>query len=125
MRDRGWGRIVHISGDGGWLGNCMAIPHATGEGGLQSLTKSLAKGLGPYGITVNNISPGVMDTIRDPQTHPQMTTEWTEEIVRKIPIGREPTPEELAWACAFLCSTRSAAITGAVIHVDGGLFMFG
>jgi 3-oxoacyl-[acyl-carrier protein] reductase len=125
MRDRGWGRVVHISGDGGWLGNSMAIPHATGEGGLRSLTKSLAKGLGQYGITVNNISPGVIGTIRDPQTHPHMTPERTEEIVRKIPIGREPTPEELAWACAFLCSTRSAAITGAVIHVDGGLFMFG
>jgi 3-oxoacyl-[acyl-carrier protein] reductase len=125
MRDRGWGRVVHISGAGGWLGNWMAIPHATGEGGLRSLTKSLARGLGQYGITVNNISPGVMGTIRDPQTHPQITPEWTEEIARKIPIRREPTPEELAWACAFICSTRSAAITGAVIHVDGGLFMFG
>jgi 3-oxoacyl-[acyl-carrier protein] reductase len=42
-----------------------------------------------------------------------------------IPIRRQPTPEEMAWACAFLCSTRSAAITGAVIHVNGGEWMFG
>ena len=42
-----------------------------------------------------------------------------------IPIRRQPTAEELAWACAFLCSTRSAAITGAVIHVNGGQWMFG
>jgi 3-oxoacyl-[acyl-carrier protein] reductase len=125
MRERGWGRVVHISGEGGWMGNPMAIPHATGEGGLRSLTKSLARGLGPYGITVNTISPGVMGTIRDPQTHPQLTSERNEEIARQTPIGREPTPEELAWVCAFVCSTRSAAITGASIHVDGGLFMFG
>jgi 3-oxoacyl-[acyl-carrier protein] reductase len=115
MRDRGWGRVVHISGAGGWLGNPMAIPHSTGEGGLLALTKSLAKGLGQYSITVNKISPGVMATTRDPETHPQLTRERTEEIARTIPIGRQPTPEELAWACAFLCSTRSAAITGAVI----------
>ena len=125
MRERGWGRVVHINGEDGWLGGRSRIPHSTAKGGLRTLTKSLARGLGQYGITVNDISPGFMDTIRDPETHPELTPERTAEITRSIPIGREAKPEEFAWVCAFLCSKRSAVITGAVIHVDGGLFMFG
>jgi 3-oxoacyl-[acyl-carrier protein] reductase len=66
-----------------------------------------------------------MDTIRDPETHPELTPERTAEITKSIPIGCEANPGEFAWVCAFLCSKRSAVITGAVIHVDGGLFMFG
>jgi 3-oxoacyl-[acyl-carrier protein] reductase len=125
MCDRGWGRVLHIIGDGGWNGNPRAIPHSVGESGLRTLTKSLAAGLGQYGITVNGVSPGFIDTIRDPQTHPGLTRERSDEIAQTIPIRRQPTPEEVAWACAYLCSTRSAAITGAVIHVNGGQWMLG
>lgn len=125
MRDRGWGRVVHINGEDGWLGGWTRIPHSVGKGGLRTLTKSLASGLGQYGITVNDVSPGFMDTSRDKDTHPEVTTERTKEFLPAIPIRRQPTPEEMAWACAFLCSTRSAAITGAVIHVNGGQWMFG
>jgi 3-oxoacyl-[acyl-carrier protein] reductase len=95
------------------------------QGGLRTLTKSLASGLGQYGITVNDVSPGFIDTIRDMETHPEVTRGRTEDFLPAIPIRRQPTPEEMAWACAFLCSTRSAAITGAVIHVNGGEWMFG
>ena len=125
MRDRGWGRIVHINGEDGWLGGWSRIPHSVGKGGLRTLTKSLASGLGQYGITVNDVSPGFIETIRDMETHPEVTPERTNEFLPAIPIRRQPTPEELAWACAFLCSPRSAAITGAVIHVNGGQWMFG
>ncbi|MGW4118078.1 SDR family NAD(P)-dependent oxidoreductase [Nocardia sp. NPDC004711] len=125
MRERGWGRVVHINGEDGWLGGWTRVPHSVGKGGLRTLTKSLASGLGQYGITVNDVSPGFIDTARDMQTHPEVTPERTETFLPAIPIRRQPTPEELAWACAFLCSTRSAAITGAVIHVNGGQWMFG
>jgi len=125
MRDRGWGRVVHINGEDAWLGGWTRVPHSVGKGGLRTLTKSLASGLGQYGITVNDVSPGFIDTIRDKDTHPEVTPERTKEFLPAIPIRRQPTPEELAWACAFLCSTRSAAITGAVIHVNGGQWMFG
>jgi NAD(P)-dependent dehydrogenase (short-subunit alcohol dehydrogenase family) len=125
MRDRGWGRIVHINGEDGWLGGWSRVPHSVGKGGLRTLTKSLASGLGQYGITANDVSPGFIETIRDMETHPEVTAERTKEFLPAIPIRRQPTPEELAWACAFLCSTRSAAITGAVIHVNGGQWMFG
>jgi 3-oxoacyl-[acyl-carrier protein] reductase len=125
MRDRGWGRVVHINGEDGWLGGWTRVPHSVGKGGLRTLTKSLASGLGQYGITVNDVSPGFIDTIHDMDTHPEVTREQTAKFLPAIPIRRQPTPEEMAWACAFLCSTRSAAITGAVIHVNGGQWMFG
>ena len=125
MRDRGWGRVVHVNGEDGWLGGWTRVPHSVGKGGLRTLTKSLAHGLGQYGITVNDVSPGFIATSRDMETHPEVTPERTMEFLPAIPIRRQPAPEELAWACAFLCSTRSAAITGAVIHVNGGQWMFG
>jgi 3-oxoacyl-[acyl-carrier protein] reductase len=125
MRDRGWGRVIHINGEDGWLGGYSRIPHSVGKGGLRTLTKSLASGLGQYGITVNDVSPGFIETVRDMETHPEVTPERTAEFLPVIPIRRQPTPEELAWACVFLCSTRSAAITGVVIHVNCGEWMFG
>jgi 3-oxoacyl-[acyl-carrier protein] reductase len=120
MQAAGWGRIIHINGGDGWKGDWTRIPHSVGKGGLRTLTKSLAAGLGPYGITVNDVVPGFIETIRDPETHPMVTAENTVERVGNIPIGRQPTPQELAWACVFLCSVRSAAITGAAIEVRGG-----
>lgn len=125
MRDRGWGRVVHITGVGGFAGNFKTIAHSVSEGGLHSMTKCLAQGLGQYGITVNEVSPGVVATIRDMEAQPGLAQERLHEIDQTIPIQRQPTPEELAWACAFLCSTRSAAVTGAVIHVNGGQWMLG
>jgi ABC-type nitrate/sulfonate/bicarbonate transport system permease component/NAD(P)-dependent dehydrogenase (short-subunit alcohol dehydrogenase family) len=125
MRDKGWGRIIHINGADGWHGGWTRVPHSTAKGGLRTLTKSLAAGLGEYGITVNDVAPGYVDTVRDPETHPHFTPEFEKELVATIPIRRLPSPEEVAWACSFLCSPLSAAITGSVIHVDGGRRMLG
>jgi 3-oxoacyl-[acyl-carrier protein] reductase len=125
MRDRGWGRVVHITGAGGFVGMFKTIAHSVGEGGLHAMTKCLAQGLGQYGITVNEVSPGVVATDRDMDAQPELTRERSGEIAQTIPIGRQPAPEELAWACVFLCSTRAAAITGMVIHVNGGQWMIG
>lgn len=120
MRERSWGRIVHMNGPDGWEGGWTRIPHSTAKGGLRTLTKSLAAGLGEYGITVNDIDPGVANTIRDPETHPGVTAERSAQIASTIPIRRQPEPAEVAWACAFLCAERSAAITGIALRVDGG-----
>jgi 3-oxoacyl-[acyl-carrier protein] reductase len=125
MRDRGWGRVVHITGAGGFVGMSKAIAHSVGEGGLHAMTKCLAQGLGQYGITVNEVSPGAVATVRDQRAQPELTRERLDQIAQTIPIGRQPEPEEMAWACAFLCSARAAAITGAVIHVNGGQWMLG
>lgn len=126
MRAKGWGRIVHVNGEDGWSGMATRIPHSTAKGGLRTLTKSLAAALGEYGITVNDVSPGFIDTDRDPATHPQVFDEVAvREAIRQIPIGRAATVEEVAWAVMFFCSARAGAITGAVIHVDGGAHRLG
>jgi NAD(P)-dependent dehydrogenase (short-subunit alcohol dehydrogenase family) len=120
MRDAGWGRIIHINGPDGWSGDWTRVPHSTAKGGLRTLTKSLATGLGKYGITVNDVYPGFIETVRDPSTHPQVTPAFVADRQQRIPIGRQPTCEEVAWACVFLCSERSGAITGEAIYVSGG-----
>ena len=120
MREAGWGRIVHINGNDGIRGDCNRIPHSVGKGALRTLTTSLALGLGQYGITVNDVYPGFVNTKRDAKTHPEVTTAYTDSRLQKLPLRRQPDPEELAWACAFLCSPRSGAINGGAISTDGG-----
>jgi NAD(P)-dependent dehydrogenase (short-subunit alcohol dehydrogenase family) len=125
MKGARWGRIIHMNGPDGWNAGIYRIPHSAAKGALHTMTKGLAKELAEFGITVNDIEPGLMDTIRDPATHPHITAEYVAEHNRHSPIRRQPKVEEVAWACVFLCSPRSAAITGSAIHVDGGTFMLG
>jgi NAD(P)-dependent dehydrogenase (short-subunit alcohol dehydrogenase family) len=120
MRDAGWGRIIHINGNDGIRGGWDRIPHSVAKGGLRTLTLSLASGLGQYGITVNEIYPGFQATIRDPRTHPEVTDESTARRLNLLPLRRQPTPDELAWVCAFICSPRSGAITSSALTLDGG-----
>ena len=121
MKEAGFGRIVHLNGPDGFHGMASRIPAAVGKGGIRVLTKSLAEALGPYGITVNDINPGFAQTERDFTTHPLLADDdLVKGIVKEIPIGRQTRLEEIAFACAFLCSPRSAPITGNTIHLDGG-----
>lgn len=100
------------------------IPHSTGKGGLRTLTRSLAAGLGRHGITVNDVVPGIVDTVRDDETHPaaRFGAEWARA---RHPLRRLVRMDEVAFAVAFLCAERSGAITGAAIHVNGGANMRG
>lgn len=126
MRERGWGRIIHMNGPDGWNGGANRVPHSTGKGGLRTLTKSLAAAFGTYGITVNDVNPGFNDTKRDMTTHPGITPERSIAMAQNITaLHRQPTPEEVAWACLFLASERSGGMTGTVLHVDAGMSMFG
>ncbi|KAA9157791.1 SDR family oxidoreductase [Amycolatopsis acidicola] len=120
MREAGWGRIIHINGNDGVRGGWERIPHSVAKGGLRTLTRSLASGLGEFGITVNEIYPGFVATERDPKTHPEVTDDHTARRLSRLPLRRQPRPDELAWACAFLCSPRSGAITSASLSLDGG-----
>ena len=126
MREAGWGRIIHVNGPDGWLGGPLRVPHSTAKGGLRTLTKSLAVNFGPHGITVNDIIPAFCLTQRDPVTHPMwFDPEWVAKKFEKVPIRRWTTPEELAYAAAFLCGKRSGGMNGTAIHVDGGGWMCG
>jgi 3-oxoacyl-[acyl-carrier protein] reductase len=104
-----------------WLGGWSRIPHSVGKGGPRTLTKSLAHGLGQYGITVNDVSAGFTETIRDMETHPEVTPGADEGVHPGHPHPARADSEELASASAVLCST---AITRAVIHFNGE-WMFG
>lgn len=126
MRDAGYGRIIHINGPDGYEGGWTRVPHSTAKGGLRTLTKSLAAGLGEYGITVNDINPGYAETVRDPTTHPSLASQEQKDRIREqIPIRRGAKTEEIAFAVAFLCSPLALPITGSIIHLDGGRNMFG
>jgi 3-oxoacyl-[acyl-carrier protein] reductase len=126
MCEAGWGRIIHMNGPDGFRGGWDRVPHSTAKGGLRTLTKSLAAGLGEFGITVNDINPGYTDTERDPVTHPKFHQPgFAEALARSIPIRRATRVDEIAFACAYLCSPRAGAITGSILHLDGGKDMLG
>ena len=109
------GRIVNVSSVVGLGGNAGQSIYATTKAGIIGMTKSLAKELGPKGIFVNAIAPGLVETdmIRDLDR---------EQIIRNIPLRRIGQPEDVAGAVLFLCSDLNAYITGQVIVIDGGLY---
>ena len=112
-----YGRIVIISSVWGQVGaSCEAI-YSASKAALIGLTKSLAKELGPSGITVNCVAPGVIDT--------EMNSMYSEtdlaELCAATPLGRLGTAAEVAGMVAWLCRRESSFVTGQVIGVDGGL----
>ena len=114
IKQRG-GKIVTISSIVGLGGNAGQSVYATTKAGLIGMTKSFAKELGPRGVRVNAIAPGLVDT--------GMTEGIDKEaIIKEIPLRKIGSPEEVAGVILFLCSDLSAYISGQVIVVDGGLY---
>lgn len=115
----GWGRIVNIGSISGLMGNPGQANYAAAKAGLVGLTKTIARELAPRGITANLVCPGFIQT--------DMTAAMDEGTLAKaaaaIPAGRLGQPEEIAHTVAFLCSRQADYITGAVIQVDGGMYM--
>jgi 3-oxoacyl-[acyl-carrier protein] reductase len=121
MIERKSGSIVNIGSiagrNGGGLG---AGPYAVAKGGLMVFTKSLAKELAPYGIRVNCVSPGVIDT---PFHETFSTPEMMSNFVKAIPLGRVGAPIECAKVIAFLASDAASYVVGQSIEVNGGQLM--
>lgn len=128
MAEKGWGRIIHITGPDSFLGLTHRVHNVTAKGGLRAMTKSLAIELGPYGITVNDVAPGVMNTDANDKSHPQVSAEGIgpqndrEHWIPEIPVRRLGTNEDLAYACGFLASPRAGFYTGTVMACFGGLW---
>ena len=113
MIERGWGRIVNVSGLNAFKGRAEWAHVCAGKMGALGLTRALAVELAPHGILVNHIVPGAFDTSRvEGQSTPAANPD--------IPVGRLGLPDEIAHTVAFLASDGAAYITGQTIHVNGG-----
>ena len=112
-----WGRIVNVVSPAAFFGKEGAANYAAAKGGLVGLTKSLAREVARYGITVNAVSPGYVDT--------RLIEDRAEraDLERQIPLGRLGTPDEVAAVVLFLASPAASYLTGTTVHVDGGLTM--
>jgi 3-oxoacyl-[acyl-carrier protein] reductase len=114
-----WGRIVNVTSVVAAAGNAGQANYAAAKAGLEGMTRSLARELGSRNITVNCVAPGFIDT--------DMTRALPEEsrqaLLRQIPLGRLGLPEDVAAAVAYLASPAAAYVTGAVLHVNGGMYM--
>lgn len=111
-----WGRIVIISSMWGIRGASCETAYSASKAALIGFAKALAKELGPSGITVNCIAPGVIDT----EMNGNLPPEIMDELREQTPAGRLGTPDDIAYLTAFLASERADFITGQIISADGG-----
>ena len=119
MKQKGWGRIIHISGRDGFMPIPNRVHNITCKAGVYAMAKALALEFGPFGITANTVSPGLIDTTRDWTQYPQFRNGYGERI-KEIPVRRAGHVDEIAAACAYLASDAAGFVTGQVIHVNGG-----
>lgn len=120
MRDRGWGRIVNIGSVNGQAGQYGQVNYAAAKSGIHGFTKALAQEGAKYGVTVNAIAPGYIDT----DMVAAVPRPVLDKIVAKIPVGRLGQAQEIARGVAFLCSNDAGFITGSTISINGGQHMY-
>jgi 3-oxoacyl-[acyl-carrier protein] reductase len=119
MMKQRYGRIVNITSVVGASGNPGQANYAAAKAGVAGMTRALAKELGSRHITVNCVAPGFIATdMTDALPEAQKSA-----LLAQIPLGRLGQPEEIAAAVAFLCTPEAGYITGAELHVNGGMFM--
>lgn len=116
MISRGGGTIINISSMWGLVGSSCEVHYSTAKAALIGMTKALAKELGPSGIRVNAIAPGLIDT----DMNSSVRAEDLAELIDATPLMRSGTPEDIAKIAYFLATEDSAFVTGAVINASGG-----
>jgi 3-oxoacyl-[acyl-carrier protein] reductase len=114
-----WGRIINITSVVGAAGNPGQANYAAAKAGVVGMAKSLARELGSRNITVNCVAPGFIDT---DMTRALSDAQRT-ALIGQVPLGRLGQPGDVAAAVAFLASPAAGYITGAVVHVNGGMYM--
>jgi 3-oxoacyl-[acyl-carrier protein] reductase len=120
MREHGVrGSIIHISSVGGLRAHWRALPYDMTKGAIDAMTRAMANELAPFGIRVNAIGPGAIDT----GWLTRAGEAGAAALVERIPLLRAGTPQDIASMVAFLASDDASYITGQVIYVDGGITM--
>ena len=120
MKERGWGRIVNIGSINGQAGQYGQVNYAAAKSGIHGFTKALAQEGARYGITVNAIAPGYIDT----DMVSAVPENVLEKIVARIPVGRLGHAEEIARGVAFLCAENAGFVTGSTMSINGGQHMY-
>jgi 3-oxoacyl-[acyl-carrier protein] reductase len=122
MTESGWGRIVNLSSTSA-LGNRGQANYSAAKAGIQGFTKTLAIELGKYGVTVNAIAPGFIETDMTADTAKRMGIDFEDfkkGAARQIPVGRVGQPEDIAAVVSFFAREDSSFVSGQVIYVAGG-----
>jgi NAD(P)-dependent dehydrogenase (short-subunit alcohol dehydrogenase family) len=123
MVEAGWGRIVNVTSDWGRTGWPRATAYCASKGGIISLTKAAALELGPHGVTVNAVAPGIIDTPQlqvDADDAGLPMAEMHERYAMEVPMGRVGRPAEVAEAIAHFTSDAAGTLTGQIVSVNGG-----
>jgi len=121
MKAASWGRIVNISSSSAQSGAVLMAHYSASKGAIIALTKTLARELGPLGITCNNIPPRfVMNTV---MSESSVTDSHRQAMIESGPIRRQGEPEDIAGACAWLVSDEAGYVTGQTIGVNGGRYI--
>jgi acetoacetyl-CoA reductase len=120
MKSRGFGRIVNIGSINGQAGQYGQVNYAAAKSGIHGFTKALAQEGARFGITVNAIAPGYVDT----DMVAAVPADVLEKIVAKIPIGRLGQAHEIARGVAFLCAEDAGFATGTTMSINGGQHMY-
>jgi len=113
------GRIVNVSSVVAFSGNAGQTNYAAAKAGMVGFTKSLAREVGSRNITVNCVAPGFIET----DMTRSLAGEQVKKLVENVPLGRLGRVEDIAQAVLFLCSPAASYITGATLHVNGGMHM--
>jgi 3-oxoacyl-[acyl-carrier protein] reductase len=122
MQKQKWGRVILVSGfDAFWGQVTLRAHNLAAKSGLHGLSKALAREFGADGITANTVAPGAIDTVRD---WSQYKHQPREQLEKEIPLGRFGHVDELAAACTYLCSDGGGFVSGQVLHVNGGHYMY-
>ena len=114
-----WGRIISISSIVGVTGNPGQTNYAASKAGMIGFSKSLAQEVASRGITVNVVAPGFIQT----QMTDVLTDDQKEKLLANVPCGRLGQPEDIASAVSYLASDEAGYVTGATVHVNGGMAM--